>query len=189
MSKVEILKAQWYQNQLLKNNNNVNNNIHLSSDTADNVDSAQGTGQPKPHKHLRAAGGKIWVDSTLDEWPENDFRLFVGDLGKEINDATLAKAFMHYKSFAKARVVMDKKTGKTKGYGFVSFLDPFDCGDALRDMQGKYVGNRPISLRKSAHHERDFKPNQNGGKNGRNNDGSDDGATNQFRKIKKYHYM
>ena len=34
--------------------------------------------------NLRKAGGKLWEDKTLDEWPENDFRIFCGDLGKLI---------------------------------------------------------------------------------------------------------
>eukprot|EP00879_Flechtneria_rotunda_P018752 GHRR01019684.1.p1 GENE.GHRR01019684.1~~GHRR01019684.1.p1 ORF type:complete len:134 (+),score=59.73 GHRR01019684.1:47-403(+) len=52
----------------------------------------------------REAAGKRWVDPSLAEWPENDFRIFVGDLGNEVNDESLAKAFQRYPSFAKAKV-------------------------------------------------------------------------------------
>lgn len=51
-------------------------------------------------------------------------------------------------------VVRDKRTGKTKGYGFVSFASPSDLATALKEMNGKYVGNRPIKLRKSNWKER-----------------------------------
>ena len=44
--------------------------------------------------------------------------------------------------------------GKTKGYGFVSFRDPEDFIKAMREMNGKYVGNRPIKLRKSSWKDR-----------------------------------
>jgi hypothetical protein len=54
--------------------------------------------------NLREAAGKRWVDPTLTEWPENDFRIFVGDLGNEVNDDALGKAFQRYPSFAKAKV-------------------------------------------------------------------------------------
>ena len=47
------------------------------------------------------------------------------------------------------QVIRDKRTGKTKGYGFVSFTDVDDFMRAIREMNGKYVGNRPIKLRKS----------------------------------------
>ncbi|XP_010935930.1 uncharacterized protein [Elaeis guineensis] len=102
----------------------------------------------------RKAAGQSWEDSTLAEWPENDFRLFCGDLGNEVNDDVLSKAFSRFPSFNMARVVRDKRTGKTRGYGFVSFANPSDLAAALKEMNGKYVGNRPIKLRKSNWKER-----------------------------------
>jgi RNA recognition motif-containing protein len=86
---------------------------------------------------------------TLNDWDPDDFRLFCGDLGNEVNDELLTRAFNKYPSFTKARVVRDKRTGKTKGFGFVSFKDSQDFIKAMREMNGKYVGNRPIKLRKS----------------------------------------
>lgn len=79
----------------------------------------------------------------------DDFRLFCGDLGNEVNDDVLTKAFSRYSSFNMARVIRDKSTGKTKGYGFASFANSSDLAAALKEMNGKYVGNRPIKLRKS----------------------------------------
>ncbi|XP_011075028.1 RNA-binding protein 42, partial [Sesamum indicum] len=102
----------------------------------------------------RKAAGQTWEDPTLAEWPENDYRLFCGDLGNEVNDDVLSKAFSRFPSFNMARVVRDKRTGKTKGYGFVSFSNPTDLVAALKEMNGKYVGNRPIKLRKSTWTER-----------------------------------
>uniref|UniRef100_A0A1D1Z8E8 RNA-binding protein 42 n=1 Tax=Anthurium amnicola TaxID=1678845 RepID=A0A1D1Z8E8_9ARAE len=102
----------------------------------------------------RKAAGQTWEDPTLTDWPENDFRLFCGDLGNEVNDDVLSKAFSRFPSFNMARVVRDKRTGKTRGYGFVSFANPTDLAAALKEMNGKYVGNRPIKLRKSTWKER-----------------------------------
>lgn len=102
----------------------------------------------------RKVAGQSWEDPTLADWPENDFRLFCGDLGNEVNDEVLTKAFSRYASFIMARVVRDKRTGKTRGYGFVSFSNPSDLALALKEMNGKYVGNRPIKLRKSNWKER-----------------------------------
>merc|ERR1711935_624713 len=47
--------------------------------------------------------------------------------------------------------------GKTKGFGFISFRDPEDFIRAMREMNGKYIGNRPIKLRKSTWKDRDAK--------------------------------
>jgi RNA recognition motif-containing protein len=60
------------------------------------------------------------------------------------------------------QVVRDKRTNKSKGYGFVSFLDGNDFAKAMREMNGKYIGNRPCKLRKSSWEERT--PQQAGGK-------------------------
>merc|ERR1719158_601632 len=101
-------------------------------------------------QNLRKAAGKIWADKTLDDWPKDDYRLFCGDLGNEVTDDLLANAFRKYSSFQKAKVIRDKRTGKTKGYGFVSFSAPEDMVAALRDVNGKYIGNRPVRLKKSS---------------------------------------
>ncbi|CAL5406928.1 unnamed protein product [Camellia sinensis] len=110
----------------------------------------------------RKAAGQNWEDPTLTEWPEmlevlegflagdvamwfggfcgdmvmrtDDYRLFCGDLGNEVNDDVLSKAFSRFPSFNMARVVRDKRTGKTKGYGFVSFANPLDLAAALKEM-------------------------------------------------------
>jgi RNA recognition motif-containing protein len=66
----------------------------------------------------------------------DDFRLFCGDLGNEVTDDILARAFNRYPSFQRAKVVRDKRSNKTKGYGFVSFKDPNDFARAMREMNG-----------------------------------------------------
>ncbi|XP_055019916.1 RNA-binding protein 42 [Boleophthalmus pectinirostris] len=110
----------------------------------------------KMKKCIRTAAGTSWEDASLLEWDSDDFRIFCGDLGNEVNDDILARAFSRYPSFLKAKVVRDKRTGKTKGYGFVSFKDPNDYVRAMREMNGKYVGSRPIKLRKSMWKDRNI---------------------------------
>ena len=106
---------------------------------------------------VRTGAGEVWVDDTLQDWPENDYRIFVGDLGKETSTEMLHKAFQHYKSFAKARVIRKKADNKAKGYGFVSFMDPMDCAKAIREQNGKYLGTRPMKILRSDWKDRDIK--------------------------------
>ncbi|XP_034279576.1 RNA-binding protein 42 [Pantherophis guttatus] len=114
------------------------------------------TRQEKLKRCIRTAAGTCWEDPSLLEWDADDFRIFCGDLGNEVNDDILARAFSRYPSFLKAKVIRDKRTGKTKGYGFVSFKDPNDYVRAMREMNGKYVGSRPIKLRKSMWKDRNI---------------------------------
>jgi RNA recognition motif-containing protein len=107
-------------------------------------------------KFLRTAGGEVWEDPSLAEWSKDDHRLFVGNLGNEVTDDGLKRAFMQYKSLNRARVVRDKRNGKSRGFGFVSFLDPQDYLRALKEMNGKYVCNRPCKLLRSNWNERNL---------------------------------
>eukprot|EP01117_Protostelium_nocturnum_P008890 TRINITY_DN3188_c0_g1_i3.p2 TRINITY_DN3188_c0_g1~~TRINITY_DN3188_c0_g1_i3.p2 ORF type:complete len:290 (+),score=122.02 TRINITY_DN3188_c0_g1_i3:81-950(+) len=111
--------------------------------------SAQSKKEKEDAKYKRKAGGIEWEDTTLAEWDESDHRIFVGDLGNEANDDLLTRAFNKYPSFQRAKVLRDKKSGKSRGYGFVSFKDSADYAKALREMNGKYIGNRPCKLTKS----------------------------------------
>lgn len=108
----------------------------------------------KDRKTVRIAGGSVWEDSSLADWPDDDFRIFCGDLGNDVNDEVLTRTFNKFPSFQRARVVRDKRTGKSKGFGFVSFREPADFIRAMKEMDGRYVGSRPIKLRKSTWRQR-----------------------------------
>ncbi|KAF3220680.1 hypothetical protein TWF679_008876 [Orbilia oligospora] len=118
--------------------------------------SALPDGQPAPVQPqqkkatvVRSGGGQTWKDDSLLEWDPAHFRLFVGNLAGEVTDESLLKAFASYPSVQKARVIRDKRTTKSKGYGFVAFQDGDDYFKAAREMQGKYIGSHPVLLRKS----------------------------------------
>eukprot|EP01134_Creolimax_fragrantissima_P004977 CFRG4977T1 len=105
---------------------------------------------------IRHAGGRTWNDSKLAEWDKDDYVIFVGDLGNDANDEMLARCFSHFDSYQRARVVADTKTGKTRGYGFVSFKDVACYTRAMREMNGKYCGNRPMKLKRSSWQQRSY---------------------------------
>jgi RNA recognition motif-containing protein len=60
-------------------------------------------------------------------------------LGNEVTDEALARAFSKYPTLQKARVIRDKRSGKTKGYGFISFKGSDDFIKAMREMNGEHV--------------------------------------------------
>lgn len=113
-------------------------------------------GPKKMKKFMRSAGGETWEDKTLNEWDKNDFRIFVGDLGNEVTDEMLVKAFSRYPSFKKAKIIIDSGSRKSKGYGFVALAEPDDYIKAMREMQGHYIGTRPCKLKKSTWQDRNI---------------------------------
>lgn len=119
-----------------------------------------------PKTVQRSGGGSSWTDPTLLEWDPAHFRIFVGNLAGEVTDESLLKAFSQYPSVQKARVIREKRTTKSKGYGFVSFSDGDDYFRAARDMNGKYVGSHPIVVKKAVTDVRATTQKQNKGKGG-----------------------
>ncbi|WVQ95142.1 hypothetical protein IAU59_002236 [Kwoniella sp. CBS 9459] len=96
---------------------------------------------------IRKGNGRTWEDPTLVDWDANWYRLFVGDVSNDVNERTLDEAFNKYPSYCKCKVVRDRLSLKAK-YGFIAFKDPEDFLKAWKEMDGKYVGNRPIRLTK-----------------------------------------
>jgi hypothetical protein len=124
---------------------------------------------------IRKGGGETWQDPTLLEWNPAHFRLFVGNLAGEVTDESLLKAFAKYTSVQKARVIRDKRTTKSKGFGFVSFSDGDEYFKAAKEMQGKYIGSHPVLLRKSTTEIKAVTPKdpKKGGKHGKGGHGED----------------
>eukprot|EP00956_Cyclotella_meneghiniana_P042235 scaffold248396_cov65-Cyclotella_meneghiniana.AAC.2 len=140
-----------------------NNNILPAPPTNNNTNNINNTSS-KPH--IRSAAGQTWTDPTLTQWPENDFRLFVGNLPKDLKQHQLEAAFAKYPSFQMARIIYDKpkvikpgmnEEGISRGYGFVSVLDPKDCARAIREMDQSWLGSRPIKVKRSEWKEREWK--------------------------------
>ncbi|XP_042398144.1 RNA-binding protein 208-like isoform X3 [Zingiber officinale] len=72
------------------------------------------------------------------------YHIFVGDLSPEVTDATLFACFSVYPNCSDARVMWDNKTGRSRGFGFVSFRNQQDAQNAINDMTGKWLGSRQI---------------------------------------------
>ncbi|KAF3570150.1 hypothetical protein F2Q69_00063181, partial [Brassica cretica] len=72
------------------------------------------------------------------------FNIFVGDLSPEVTDAMLFSCFSVYPSCSDARVMWDQKTGRSRGFGFVSFRNQQDAQTAIDEAGGKWLGTRQI---------------------------------------------
>ena len=143
-----------------------------------NVGTAQGsndaeiglTADGKKKTVVREGGGKQWEDETLLEWNPLHPRLFIGNLAGEVTDDSLLKAFSKYPSLAKARVVRDKRSTKSKSYGFVSFADTDDYFRAAKEMNGKYIGSHPVLIKRATSEVKAVtKKDDKHGKHGQNN--------------------
>ncbi|XP_026392579.1 polyadenylate-binding protein RBP45-like isoform X1 [Papaver somniferum] len=76
-----------------------------------------------------------------------DFTVFVGDLAADVTDYALQETFKaHYTSVKGAKVVTDRTTGRSKGYGFVRFADEGEQLRAMTEMNGQFCSTRPMRI-------------------------------------------
>ncbi|ODV62019.1 RNA-binding domain-containing protein, partial [Ascoidea rubescens DSM 1968] len=97
----------------------------------------------------RRKGSRQWVDESMEEWDSSHFRMFVGNLGPDATEQMVQMAFGKFLSLAKVKVPVDRRTGQNKGYGFVSFASADDCLAAFKEMNGKYIGQHPVQLKRA----------------------------------------
>ncbi|XP_044473918.1 polyadenylate-binding protein RBP45C-like isoform X1 [Mangifera indica] len=80
-----------------------------------------------------------------DEGP--DYTIFVGDLAADVTDYMLQETFRAvYPSVKGAKVVTDRLTGRTKGYGFVRFGDESEQLRSMTEMNGVLCSTRPMRI-------------------------------------------
>jgi nucleolysin TIA-1/TIAR len=80
----------------------------------------------------------------VQEEVASHIHIFVGDLSPDVGDATLLAAFRDCPGCSDARVMWDHATGRSRGYGFVSFRAQAEAEAAIAAMHGQFVGARRV---------------------------------------------
>ncbi|MGE5797716.1 MAG: RNA recognition motif domain-containing protein [Ignavibacteria bacterium] len=71
-------------------------------------------------------------------------KLFVGSLPWSINDQILQNTFEAHGTVVSAKVVMDRSTGRSRGFGFVEMENPEDAQKAIRALNDSNLQGRSI---------------------------------------------
>lgn len=104
-------------------------------------------GQPIPNteQKFRLNWATLGAGEKRDD--SSDFPIFVGDLAADVTDYLLEETFKtHYSSVKGAKVVIDRTTGRSKGYGFVKFADATEQSRAMTEMNGMFCSTRPMRI-------------------------------------------
>ena len=72
--------------------------------------------------------------------------IYVGNLAYETTEAALTTEFGAYGSVDKASIIMDKFTGRSKGFAFVSMPNVGEANAAIEALNGKDVDGRPLTV-------------------------------------------
>lgn len=71
-------------------------------------------------------------------------KLYVGNLPYSINDESLKQLFAEFGEVTEAKVITDKFSGRSKGFGFATLQDEAAAQKAIEGLNGKEVEDRKI---------------------------------------------
>lgn len=81
-------------------------------------------------------------------------KIFVGNLSWKTSEEQLKAHFETYGRVESAKIVADKGTGRSKGFGFVEMADAESAATAIRELNGKSLLDRPLRLSLAQERER-----------------------------------
>ena len=84
--------------------------------------------------------------------PKN--KLFVGGLSWDTDDAGLRTAFERFGPIVESKVITDRDTGRSRGFGFVTFDAPADAQTAIGEMDGADLDGRQIRVNEAEDKQR-----------------------------------
>ncbi len=73
-------------------------------------------------------------------------KLYVGNLPFSISDAELGEVFAQVGTVESAKVIMDRDTGRSKGFGFVEMSSDQEAADAITKFNGAEFNGRPMTV-------------------------------------------
>ncbi|QCE13040.1 small subunit ribosomal protein S19 [Vigna unguiculata] len=73
-------------------------------------------------------------------------KLFIGGLSYGVDDQSLRDAFASFGDVVEARVITDRDTGRSRGFGFVNFSSDESASSALSAMDGQDLNGRSIRV-------------------------------------------
>jgi len=76
-------------------------------------------------------------------------KIFVAGLPYDLDDAELEEIFEKFGKVVSAKVVMDKDTGKSKGFGFVDMPNEAEAKDAIESLNDISLGKKPLIVKQA----------------------------------------
>ena len=73
-------------------------------------------------------------------------KLYVGNLPYSYRDSDMEQAFSQYGTVSSAKVMMERDTGRSKGFGFVEMPDNTTAKTAIAVLQGKELAGRTLTV-------------------------------------------
>ncbi|OHD71037.1 MAG: RNA-binding protein [Spirochaetes bacterium RBG_16_49_21] len=72
--------------------------------------------------------------------------IYVGNLSYKMTDEDLEKLFKTFGSVSESKIVIDRETGRSKGFGFVEMPNQAEGDEAIKQLDGKEIDGRNIKV-------------------------------------------
>ncbi len=89
-------------------------------------------------------------------------KIYVGNLGYSVNNESLSTKFAQYGTVSSAKVIMDRDTNRSKGFGFVEMSSPSEAAKAIQALNGTEFEGRNMNVSEA----KPMEPRDGGGRDG-----------------------
>jgi RNA recognition motif-containing protein len=80
-------------------------------------------------------------------------RIYVGNLPFSTTESDLEGLFSQHGAVSSVRVITDRETGRSRGFAFVEMADPNAADEAIRALNGRDMGGRPLRVNEARERE------------------------------------
>ncbi|HEY7672763.1 MAG TPA: RNA-binding protein [Gammaproteobacteria bacterium] len=80
--------------------------------------------------------------------------IYVGNLSYTMTDGELRDAFAPFGTVTSAKILMDRETGRSRGFGFVEMPNQSEGEAAISNLNGKELGGRALRINEARPRER-----------------------------------
>lgn len=77
--------------------------------------------------------------------------IYVGNLAYAVSETDLQDSFRQYGDVVSVKIVRDRDTGQSKGFGFVEMANEAQADKAIEAMNGKKLKGREVKVNKAFH--------------------------------------
>ncbi|XP_059448931.1 glycine-rich RNA-binding protein 2, mitochondrial-like [Corylus avellana] len=97
-------------------------------------------------RHSVSQNGQASTTSMLNSVRYMSSKLFIGGLSYSTDDQSLKDAFSGFGDVIEARVIIDRDTGRSRGFGFINYSSDESATSALSAMDGQELNGRNIRV-------------------------------------------
>lgn len=91
----------------------------------------------------------MWIELGLASGYVDMTNIYVGNLPYSVTEAELKETFGAYGAVGRATVIVDRETGRARGFGFVEMENEAEADAAIEALNGKEMGGRTLVVNKA----------------------------------------